>query len=147
MPHVDNKLSTPRGEDVDTSLISEAERAAIWQRIIDNPKPRHPSHERPQRPTQAQREFDGDFSALVGPRLLKLIIGLAPMVKLEVYSFDGAWEQVWKLAEQCGCIQLSEETLAGLHSWIDQELLRHLDDPLPAGLVTPERLRRITGER
>lgn len=127
--------------------MTEAERAAIWQHLIDNPPPRHPSHGDPKPITKSQRDFDRHYWHHVGPHLLKLIEGFAPMITMEVYTFSEAWEQIWKAAEDRGSMHMSEPELARLHDWIDHQLLARLDAPTPEGVITPERLRRITGER
>lgn len=96
--------------------------------------------------SRAQRRFDADFSRIALPKLLNLITGLAPLVRLDVYSFSEAWTAVWRCGERYGLTHLSDAARDELDSWISRELLTRIDDPLPPGLITPQRLRQITGE-
>lgn len=100
----------------------------------------------PQASRRSRRRFDQDFSRLVSPRLLRLIIALAPLVQLDVYDYREACAAVWRVARRHGAMQLSDTAQEDLDDWIGRELLARVDDALPAGLVTPERLTAITGE-
>lgn len=94
--------------------------------------------------SRSRRRFDQDFSRHVTPKLLNLITALAPMVALEVYGFDEALSSVWRVAWRYGAAQLSALAQEQLDDWIAREILARVDDPIPEGLVTPQRLEAIT---
>lgn len=90
--------------------------------------------------------FDRHFQDLVGPKLLNLIVALAPMITHNLYSFSEARTAVWRIARKSGAEHLSLAAEIELEDWIASELVARLDDPWPDSVVTPERLASITGE-
>lgn len=125
-----------------SQALSEA--GADFRRHLDADakKPPKPAPEPP-----PENNFDRHFQEHVGPKLLNLITALAPMVEHNLYSFSEARTAVWRIARQRGADHLSLAAEIELEDWIASELAARLDDPWPDGVVKPERLARITGER
>lgn len=92
-------------------------------------------------------DFDRHFQQHVGPKLLNLITALAPLVERDLYDFQEAHSAVWRIAWKKGAAYLSDDAQSSWREWIASELVARLDDPWPNGVVKPERLTRITGER
>lgn len=147
MPHEKDKLSTAGGQPVDNDEFITAARAEMKMRAerwahepVREPPP-------PPRLTVAQKRFAADYERHVGPKLLRLVEGYAVMVRLDVYTFGEAWQALWIAAVHYGAAHMHEAARLDLQDWLNTELMLRLDDPVPDGLIAPERLARITGER
>lgn len=91
--------------------------------------------------------FEQDFQRLVIPKLQPFVRLGAYLVQQGLEQFTEAHQRVIDAARKYGASHLSDQAFFDLDSWIDQSLLAWIDEPPPAGTVTPARLAKITGER
>lgn len=89
--------------------------------------------------------FDLAFQEHVGPRLLRLVTAIAPMMAADVYTFPEARRAVWREAWRNGAGYLSDGAQSGWLDWIGSELITRSSEPWPEGLISLERLRFLTG--
>lgn len=140
-PQVANE---PRSGDYDDdnffALLSDRDRAAIWDRLL---APR-----RRKAPVAAPlSEFDQDFFGAVEPRLQRYVRLGAYLVSLGLESFSAAHARVIRTARKYGALHLSDTAFLQLDSWIDRALLAMIDADPPEGVVGRAFVGRLLQER
>lgn len=120
-------------------LLSDKDRAAIWDRLLSRPARKEP-------PPEPITDFDRTFQEVVPAKLEGYVRLGAYLVSLEIESFTEAHARVMRIARKYGAAHLSDTAFFALDSWIDQQLLACIDEPPPEGLVTPAQLDRIRRE-
>lgn len=135
-----NNSQVTSGEDPGFfSLLSDKDRAAIWDKLLKRPT-------RQEAPPAPLTEFERDFQAIVPAKLEGYVRLGAYMIQLGIESFSEAHDRVMRIAHKYGAGHLSDAAWCALDAWIDQQILACVDEPPPEGLVTPAQLERIRRE-
>lgn len=125
------------------SLLSDKDRAAIWDRMLAKAaRSQGSGGEAPSGLT----EFDQDFFAQAEPKLAGYVRLGAYMVGKGLETFTLAHRRVMRAALKYGAEHLSEAAFCQLDSWVDRAILACIDEPAPEGVIPVERLREISGE-
>lgn len=135
----DASTNNPQAEPRFFELLSDQDRAAIWDRLLRRPA-------RPDPEPAPLTDFDRTFQELVPERLEPVVRLGATMVGQGLETFSLAHNRVVRHAWKYGAAHLSETASLALDSWIDQALLTWIDQPAPDGVIAPEALAKLTGE-
>jgi hypothetical protein len=87
--------------------------------------------------------FNHDFSRLVLPGLLNLVVVNAYLVQTGVCSFSEAANSVVRVALRLGAERLSDSAFDDLVEWVDLEILARIDDPPTPGVLPPDQVAAL----